>query len=75
MEKSQEYYKRELLSDISNILAILGGNQELVNLVRNYAEMPLNEEFILTIKRHSMTELDTLKTRFTLLDTISVKVG
>ncbi|MFL5786504.1 MAG: hypothetical protein ACJ748_00495 [Flavisolibacter sp.] len=74
MLHSQEYLKREFIHYISDTLALLGADQQLVEKVRQVEEKPLTQEIVQEIRGFNMKQIDDVKTRLALLNTSGVNV-
>ena len=72
MNPSQEFLKRELIHYLSDSVSLLGGSKEFVLRLREFSEKPLTSEIIEEIKNFNTTQIDLVKTRLYLLNTISI---
>jgi len=74
MNHSQDFLKREFVHYLSDTLAILGSGTDLVDKIRQVEEKPFTPEIIDEIRKFNMEQVDDVKTRLVLLNTITINV-
>lgn len=75
MAQSQEYLKREFLHSLSDTLALLGADEELVKKIQGIEEKPFTPEIIEDIKGFNYDQFNRVKTRLALCHTYTVARG
>jgi len=74
MSKSEEQLKKEFVHCLTNTLLLLGGDNDLVALLRETEEKPITPDIINTIRCFNTQVLDGLRLRINDYPAFSVQV-
>jgi hypothetical protein len=72
-EPSQEFLKREFMHSLSDTLALLGADEDLVEKIQSIKEKPFTSKIIEELKSFNYDQLVKVKTRLGLCHTYTVR--
>jgi hypothetical protein len=73
MAQSQEFLKREFVHQVSNLIALLGADEQLVRKFHEIEEKPFTADIIQELMRYNSAEVDRVKTRLSLQHTYPIQ--